>query len=278
MNNPTILKRIRKLLRLSKSKGPEGERAAERARELMERHGLSDVDVDDRVRLIIQGVDGEFWREQVLIAVAQAAGVQLLQAERAGKPVAALQGERQDVEAAGLAYRRVTLEMTRRCWAAFRQVAFGRHPIIEGVWCRIFHIGAASSLGESITEALAKARAERKQNPRPGQPTIDEVPPTPEERKAVEEPTEDPMAKKQRLERERSERELLELARLIGADAAVSFQDQAFHNGVAHGKQIPLREAPLLPRNGHKRVKGWVKMLCPDGSVGRRIYNTVEME
>jgi hypothetical protein len=251
-HHPSVLKKIRKLLRLAKAGGHEGARAAERAKNLMDRHGIDELSVDERVRMQIPGVDGEVWRESVLAAVAQAAGVQLLRGQRDDKVIAAIQGERQDVEAAALAYRRVCMEMTRQCWIALRE-AYPEPPpsghLAEKVWCRIFHIGAAASLGESVTEALAKARKDRK-NPPPGQPSIDEVPPTPEELKELHEVKEDLVEKRNRLERERSERELTMLAEIIGFASAIMLQESAFHSGVARGRRIPLKDAKMLPRNG----------------------------
>lgn len=249
-HHPSILKKIRKLLRLAASPGPEGERAAERAKDLMERHGIDEVTLDQRVRVTVHGVQGELWREQVLLTVAQATGCALLENKTGDATRAALQGERQDVEVALSAYHRLVLEISRQCWEQFALSApeCPKGHIAERVWAVVFHTGAATSLGESVADAIARARKERDKNGKgldipEDAPTVDMTPP--------EEPKDD--ITKEKIDRARNsfEKDLFELARRIGPEKAELLRDIAFRTSVERGKRLILVERPALPQDGH---------------------------
>lgn len=247
-HHPTIVKRIRKLLRLAKAPGPEGERAAERARELMQRHEIDEVSLDNRVLIEVPGVDGETWREQVLIAIAQAAGVELLQRTVDGKKYAALRGERADVNAAFTAYHRVTLDISRRCWEQAERSLPGcpKGHVARKVWAIVFHMGASTSLGESVADALKKARAKRNGQglDAPEGDGPDMTPPPPPPKQEIAQETKDQTA-------EAFERLFVELVQRIGYEKAELVREIAFQMGVARGKEMSLVERPALPRYGH---------------------------
>ncbi len=248
-HHPSILKKIRKLLRLSKTPGPEGERALERARELMDRHGIDEVSLDQRVLVEVPGVDGEMWREQVLLAVVQAAGVELLQKTVDGKKYAALRGEKVDVNAAVAAYNRVTLDISRRCWEQGSKSLAGcpKGHVAWKVWGIVFHMGASTSLGESVADALKRARKNRRNGQGLGAPEgdgPDMTPPPPPPKQEMAQDVKDRAA-------EEFEKLFVELVQRIGYEKAELVREIAFRTGVERAKEITLLERPALPAQGH---------------------------
>lgn len=248
-HHPSVLKKIRKLLRLAKSPGPEGERALERARDLMERHGIDEVSLDQRVLVEVHGVDGEMWREQVLLAVVQAAGVELLQKMVDGQKRAALRGEQRDVQAAIAAYHRVTLDISRRCWEQ-AQIALPGCPkghVAHKVWAHVFHMGASTSLGESVADALKRARKNRRNGQGLDAPEgdgPDMTPPPPPPKQELQQDQVDRIA-------QLFEEMFVELIQRIGYEKAELVRQIAFQKGVDSGKAAVLVERPALPVQGH---------------------------
>lgn len=247
-HHPSILKKIRKLLRLAKAPGPEGERAAERARELMQRHDIDAVSLDQRILVEVPGVDGEMWREQVLLAVVQAAGVELLQKTVDGKKYAALRGEANDVHAAVAAYNRVALDISRRCWEQGSKSLAGcpKGHVAWKVWAIVFHMGASTSLGESVADALKKARAKRNGQGlgAPEGDGPDMTPPPPPPKQELAQDVKDRAA-------EEFEYLFVQLVQRIGYEKAELVREIAFRTGVERAKEITLLERPALPKDGH---------------------------
>lgn len=248
-HHPSILKKIRKLLRLSKAPGPEGERALERARELMRRHEIDEVSLDQRVLVEVPGVDGEMWREQVLLAVVQAAGVELLQKVVDGKKYAALRGESADVSAALTAYHRVTLDISRRCLeqAEISLPGCPKNHVARKVWAFVFHMGASTSLGESVADALKRARQKRNGQGL-GAPAGDGPDMTPPPKQELAQDVKDRAG-------DEFEVMFVELVQRIGYEKAELVREIAFRMGVARGKELTLVERPALPKDGH--VPSW---------------------
>lgn len=261
-HHPSIVKKIRKLMRLSKAPGPEGERAAERARELMQRHEIDEVSLDQRILVEVPGVDGEMWREQVLLAVVQAAGVELLQNTSGEKKRAALRGERADVMAALSAYHRVTLDISRRCLeqADVSLPGCPKGHIARKVWSFVFHMGASTSLGESVADALKKARAKRNGQGL-GTPEGDGPDMTPPPKQELAQEVKDRSA-------DEFEEMFVDLIQRIGLEKAELVREIAFRMGVARGKELTLVERPALPQQGHVPLidQPWGRLHLPSGT------------
>jgi hypothetical protein len=155
----TAVKKIRKLLRLAKTPGPEGANAAERARELMEKHGLREVRLEDKVRLLVAGAGESLWCEQVLAAIAGTFGCRVVENTRGAKRELALSGDRTNVSAAIENYRRIVKWIADQSMSSWRAniVAWSNYnrPEVEVIWHRVFHFGAADAIAARLAAAVA---------------------------------------------------------------------------------------------------------------------------
>ncbi len=250
-----ITKKIRKLLRLSKSPGPEGDRARERAAEIMKRHNLS-VELEEMVRRPIAGVAGELWREQLLIAIAQAHRVAYIENVR-GPKMAALHGESGAVAAALTLYRKLVLEMAMQCVRGWKSAMNGSGAVFEEaerLWHRVFHLAAVVNLGERIVAAGRPQQQAAVEKPavRPT-PADDEAPrPTLDQRVDAE--------------REVSEQRLASLAEKLGFNAE-RIQRMAWEAGTYSGTSMDIvsTKLPALPAASVFAVDVAWKVLTPEG-------------
>jgi hypothetical protein len=118
--NHALVHKIRKLLRLAKTSGPEAALAAERATALMEKHGIV-VTLDDRIRHPVRNVGGVRWREQLLLAVAVRHRCKIMSSTVPGSSEVILAGERSDVDEAFDVYGRLSLDLTAKCVSSWKR-------------------------------------------------------------------------------------------------------------------------------------------------------------
>ncbi len=244
MSQHLIVRKIRKLLRLAQTEGPEGERALERAQHLMKRHNVQ-VELEEFVRVPVEGVAGEFWREQLLLAIAKSHHCAYTESTKAPR-VAALYGEPSAIGAAIALYQRLLIDMAVQCQKAWKSTVAGSRPgfeeimrEVERMWRRVFHMSAAINLAQRIDAYKEEVRAAKKgvtkPAPRPQpEPQGDEAPPSHEERVAKE--------------REISESQLEKLAKEIGTQA-MQIQEIAWHAGRELSDQMDIGSThlPALP-------------------------------
>jgi Protein of unknown function (DUF2786) len=238
-----LYKKIRKLLRLSKEPGPEGENAKARADELMAKHGLKVSLEDENFRLLVEDVAGEFWREQLLYATASRRKCKLMLGTQRDAKLASLVGEKKHAEDALANYHILAAQLVYECgldWDAFvlhntpinnghLDHAF-RIPEVVMVWKRLYLINAAQTLRNRLAGV-----------PRPRDTKIAEEP-VPEDVVPDNAPPQRLAESKQQTEEERTAKDLSALETLFGALGAEQFQAAAWFRGMDLGNSISVED------------------------------------
>lgn len=128
MKDHALVERIKKLLRKAANpdSGFEGQLAGEMARDLMNRHGV-EVTLDDRVRKLVPGINGNFWAENLLLTIARPRRVKLVQSTDGLHSV--LVGMQRDIDEVWKIFTRHMTEMAVRCEASWGQMLDGLNVI-----------------------------------------------------------------------------------------------------------------------------------------------------
>jgi len=251
MTTEQITIKIRKLLRLARfGKGHEAKRAAEHAQRLMDKHGL-EVTIDeteDGGGMVGEPMklDQEFWREQLLIGIANAhrCYVQTPIRDDIDLPEAVLCGLREDVEDVRYLFDRLVKGIAadeNRAWLEWAGPLSMGIDVVLGlahrIWSQSFTITATFVLTEQRLKAskpvAAAAGGGAPSGPAPEAASHDEI-------EAANKLADD----------------ILRLARYIGLPKAQGLQAQADRAGAACAWRLDVE----LPR----RVRG---LLCAPGQL-----------
>jgi len=150
-----VAKKIRKLLRLATSGGPEGEIAQLRADELMEKHGLKITLEDEKKkeRLVVENVAGENWREYLMAAVATQHHCKFVINKRAAT-IGMIVGDELHARHAMEAYETLRRTIEQRCeasWNTIIRVIYDlAAPSVKEMWLHIVRIFATQGVVDRI--------------------------------------------------------------------------------------------------------------------------------
>jgi len=150
-----VAKKIRKLLRLAASGGPEGEIAQLRADELMGKHGLKITLEDEKKqeRLVVENVAGENWREYLMHAVAVQHHCKFVINRRAAT-VGMIIGDEASARHAMEAYETLRRTIEERCeasWNTIIRVIYDlAAPSVKEMWLHIVKIFATQGVVDRI--------------------------------------------------------------------------------------------------------------------------------
>lgn len=248
-----ILKKIRKLVRLAATPGPEGENARVRADELMAKHTFTAEEVSpdgESFRLVVEHIASEFWREQLCFAAANTRKCKLMLGTQKAAHLAALLGEKKQVEAAFAHYQVLAAQLELECkhdWAEFVRINtppyhggfdhIFRVPEIISVWTRLYLINAAQTVRNRMSGAAV---------PPPPESADDDVPMPAPVRRVVE--------SKKAAEEEKTERDLNALEQILGVEGAEALQVTAWHRGMDLGNSISVEDGTRAA--GARRLTG----------------------
>jgi hypothetical protein len=246
-----LYKKIRKLLRMAATPGPEGENAQVRADELMKKHKLDVKLEEESFRLIVENVAGVFWREQLLYATTATRKCKLMLGTEKQANLASILGEKQHAEDSLASYHVLASELETECkldWNDFVRVNTDpyrgdydhvfRLPEVVGVWSRMYLINAAQTLRNRMTGSHA--------TPVPEEVDPDELPRNGPIQRVAESKKVD--------EEARTERELNALEQILGVQGAEALQVTAWSRGMDLGNAISVEDGSNA--KGAKRLAG----------------------
>lgn len=245
-----LYKKIRKLLRMAATPGPEGENAQVRADELMRKHKLDVKLEEESFRLVVENVAGEFWREQLLHATSAIRACKLMLGTQKQANLAAIVGEKAHAEESLSNYYVLASELELECkreWDEFVRINTPpyhggldhvfRMPEIVAVWTRLYLINAAQTVRNRLTGSAKPVAVPEEKDPNeiPVPSTIQRVA---ESKKVTEE--------------ERTDRELNFLEQVLGMAGAEALQVTAWHRGMDLGNSISVENGSSA--RGAKRL------------------------
>ena len=150
-----VVAKIRKLLRLAASGGPEGEIAQLRADELMAKHGLKITLEDEKPkeRLVVENVAGENWRERLMDAVARQYRCKFVINRRAAT-VGMIIGDELHARHAMEAYETLRRAIEQRCeesWSTIVRVIYDLAvPSVKELWLHIVRVFAVQGVVDRL--------------------------------------------------------------------------------------------------------------------------------
>jgi hypothetical protein len=227
--------KIKKLLRLAQADGPEGANALLRAQEHMERHGIRQEELEDAevVRTPVPDVAGTYWKEQLLVTIAEAHRCVVIESAKGARTMA-LRGGKNDVARALAVYEASVLELAAACAASWRcHIVYGSNynrADTERMWHRVFHLAAVDA---AVTRIAAARQAPVRVPEAASTPAAEQL----------EEPVEGPVRERpDRVaeERRQSEDDLADLMEELGDLEARYVQRLAWGQGAAAGEQIDI--------------------------------------
>ncbi len=247
MNRERAMAMAKKLLRLSRSPNAhEAESAREMAAELMVRYRIDpSVVIDEETeRRPVPEVDGTFWREQLLVAVADLYRCDLVRDHDGQQKLAVLVGERPFVEAAEAHYHHLRAQVERLVVLDWQR--FSALPEMLRKLCRpVFFRSYCNALVLALAKRL-RPDGYASSNVYSAEFDPDTIPaPTGRRPKAEEGEAEKSDEEK---EIDRLDQELDELESMVDSETAARIQALSSEAGheAARRLQLPLREGLTL--------------------------------